>query len=599
MAAMTPGWATAKSFAGRLDAATPLSLQVHLALHDAAGAKALLDQISNPDDAHYGQFLSDAEFAAKFAPNAADVATVRAHLEGHGLKVTYVPSNNAFLSVEGTAGSVESAFGTRLGQYNVNGQLRRAPMDAVALPSDVASRVLTVLGISEPAHMKTNVVRPETGDATNSSGYTCSEWYGQIPDTTAPPYGAYPYPLTYTPCGFHPGQLRQSYGIAAEVRAGNDGTGQKIAIVDAFTPPTLVQDAQTYFANNDSDYPLATSQITVLQGPGTLGPIDTGWYGESSLDVEAVHAMAPGAHITYVGAVSANDQDLIAAVNLIVTGKLATLISNSYDGLEEQTNDFAAWESMAIQAGLKGIGLYYASGDSGDESASNTGTPTVDFPASLAEVTAVGGTSLAVGEEGQKLFEVGWETGSSKLEAPDGGAPDAGDIYVPGPPGAYRFGAGGGVSVVYLQPTWQAGIVPSTFSTYMNATDRTVPDVAMLADPYTGYFIGMTDPRSGTYSESGIGGTSLATPLFTATMALAQQYTGKKFGLANAALYKASKKSAFTDIKPGAPEAVWYGLHTVSFDYHGAGNTNYTAVGYDTATGLGVPNGVSFFKALK
>ena len=604
MVSMTPAWATPASYVGPVAASSSVSLQVHLAMHDVTGAKALLARVSDPDDSLYGQFLSDADFATQFGPTADDVATVRAHLEAHGLTVTYVPSNSAFVAVQGTAANVESAFGTKLGRYQVDGAVKQAPMGAVTLPSSVSSRVLTVLGLTTPRVMKTNVAyQAGTDPDATAAAATCSEWFGQVADTTDPVYGGgYPTPLTYTPCGFHPPQLRQAYGVDALVRGGNDGTGQKIAIVDAFVPPTLVVDAQTYFAANDADYPLASTQISVQWGPGTVGPIDKGWYGESALDVEAVHAMAPGANIVYVGAVSADDQDLIAAVNTVVAGRLATVISNSYDDLEqgpEAPASYAAWQSVAIQAGLKGIGLYFASGDSGDEAPNDNGTPTVDFPASLAEVTAVGGTTLGVGATGQELFQVGWEDGISVLETPDGGAPDAGASYVPGPPGSYGFGAGGGVSVLYLQPAYQKGIVPAALSTFIGAVDRTVPDVAMDADPYTGYFIGLTSSRSGVYRESDIGGTSLATPLFSATMILAQQYTGKKFGSANAALYKAYAKGAFTDIKPGALEGVAYSGTAVTFDFHGAGNTNATAVGYDTVTGLGVPDGTKFFKALK
>jgi subtilase family serine protease len=605
-AAMTPAWATPSNYAGPLEATTSLSLQVHLLMHDLDDAKATLAAISDPSNARYAQFLSDAEFASQYGPTADDVATVRAHLESHGLTVTYVPANNAFLSVRGIASNVESAFGTRLGLYNVGGELRRAPMSPVSLPAAMSARVFTVLGLSTPRVMKPAIafqgrVDPDANPSAAATP-TCSEWFGQIADTTDPAYGGgFPSPLTYTPCGFHPAQLRQGYGIDALVRKGNDGTGQKVAIIDAFVPPTLVQDAQEYFANNDADYPLASSQISVQWGPGTQGPVDKGWYGESALDVEAVHAMAPGAKIVYVGAVSADDQDLIAAVNVIITGHLASVISNSYDDLEqgpEAPASYAAWENVAIQAGLKGIGMYFASGDSGDESPNNNGTPTVDFPASLAEVTGVGGTTLGIGGEGQNLFQVGWEDGISSLEVPDGGA-DAGASWLPAPPGSYGFGAGGGVSVLYLQPAYQKGIVPASLSTYIGAVDRTVPDVAMDADPYTGYFVGLTSSRTGVYHEEDIGGTSLATPLFSATMALAEQYTGRTFGQANTALYKASKKGAFIDIAPTTPEAVAYGSDAVTFDYHGQGNTNATAVGYDTATGLGVPNGESFFKALK
>jgi subtilase family serine protease len=604
--AMTPTWASSKSFAGRVDGGATVSLQVHLAMRNLAGAKALLAQISDPDNAMYGQFLSDADFAAQFAPTPMDVAVVQMHLESHGLTVTGAPSNNAFLTVQGTAANVESAFGTRLGQYTVGTEVRQAPMDAVTLPAEVGSRVSTVLGLATPSKMTSRLVPQSALLPAAAAPPPCSEFSGETLDTTDPAFGSgYPSPMPYASCGYRPAELRAGYGLTTVVRGGNDGTGQTIAIVDAWTPPTLVEDAQTYFGIEDADYPLATSQISLVVGPGAVQTPNKGWYGESTLDVETVHAIAPGANIVYMGAASDNDPDLIAGINAIVTGHLATLISNSYGGIEQQTTDFVAWESVVLQANLKGIGVYFASGDSGDESQNNGGTPSADFPASLTEVTAVGATSLALGRADDVVFQTGWETGVSWLTAPtlaDGGAdPDGGpSTWQPPAPGEWYFGAGGGVSELYLQPSWQAGIVPASLSTFMNATARTIPDVSMLGDPMTGYLVGMTSPRSGQYSEEVIGGTSLACPMFTATMALAQQHAHKTFGAANPALYKAYKKGAFTDIAPGSPEGVAAATGVITtFDYHGPENTNATAVGYDTVTGLGVPNGSSFLSALK
>ena len=132
-----------------------------------------------------------------------------------------------------------------------------------------------------------------------------------------------------------------------------------------------------------------------------------------------------------VAAKSESDQDLIAAVNLILEKKLATIVSNSYETqVEAGLTDALIWESIATQAGLKGVGLYFSSGDSGDDSYGGFFTPTISFPGSLATVTAVGGTSLAMGNIGQKLWETGWETGLSYLEYPlptgGGGGDDAG-----------------------------------------------------------------------------------------------------------------------------------------------------------------------------
>ena len=606
-AAGTPSWAKAANYRGRVPAGATVGFQVHLAMRNLDAAKAELAAVSDPDSAQYGKFLSDADFEGKYAPTSADVAAVRAHFEAQGMRVTEVPGNRAYVAVEGAASQVEQALSTRLGHFEVNGELRRAPLDPVKLPAAVSSRVSTLVGLTTHRMESQMALPADVSPEATTTPRICTEYMGQILDTTDPPFGGgYASPLSYVQCGYKPAQLRALYGLNTMVRKGTDGTGQKIAIVDAWTPPTLVQDAQTYFANEDADYPLDTSQITLLQGPGTAQKPDPGWYGESTLDVEAVHAIAPAAKIVYVGAASNADADLIAAINLIVTQKSATLISNSYGGIEaESYGTYTAWQSIAIQAGLKGIGLYFASGDAGDNAAHDQGLgPSPLFPGSLAEVTGVGGTSLAMGSTGQRLFEAGWETGVSRLVTPvaEAGADAGAPYWNPGPPGGWYFGAGGGASAVYLEPAWQKGIVPDTLANWDGAQARVSPDVSMLGDPETGYIIGQTSPTSGTYGELTIGGTSLATPLFTATVALAQQNAKRTFGAANALFYKASKKGAFTDIvAPATPQAVAGGRGgvVITFDVHGTTNTNVTAVGFDTVTGLGVPNASKFFSTVK
>jgi subtilase family serine protease len=303
--------------------------------------------------------------------------------------------------------------------------------------------------------------------------------------------------------------------------------------------------------------------------------------------------MAPGARIVYVGAQSPTDQDLVGAINLVVANNLASIVSNSYGMVEQQGNDFVVWRGLATQAGLKGIGLYFSSGDSGDETFS-LGVPSADFPASLDLVTAVGGTSLAIGRTGQRLWEVGWETGASYLTP---GA-DGKSSWAPGPPGYFVFGAGGGTSFVFTQPAWQAGVVPDSIATSGGSPARVVPDVAMVADPITGYLIGETD-ASGTYNESPIGGTSLACPLFAGTIALAQQNAGRAFGFANPLLYKAHRGGGFHDVEPPtSPQAVTVQPGIVAtFNYPSL--TIKTAQGYDNVTGVGTPDGANFLDATK
>ncbi|HEX4460656.1 MAG TPA: S53 family peptidase [Polyangia bacterium] len=603
-----PAWAQSQYFVGRAPSTDSLALQVHLRLRNEAQAEAELAAISAPGSQSYGKFLSDADYDAKYGPTDADIAAVRALLEANGMTVTYVPTNRTYVAATATVAQAEAAFGTALGNYRVGTETRRAPMGAIVLPAALQSRVAQVMGLASPVvfgphftgvsgAIDRGTLAPNA-DASPVPADACSEWYGAYPDVTDPAYPGYPA-LTYAPCGYKPAQLRRAYGFEDAIRAGNDGTGQKIAIVDAYLSPTLFQDAQTYAANNDADYPLTAAQFTAQYGPpGTPIKVSTGWYGEQTLDVEAIHAMAPGATINYVGAQSANDADLVASINFIIANKLATIVSNSYGSPEGQANDFVVWHSLATQAGLKGVGLYFSSGDDGDEVA-NLGFASADFPASLDNATAVGGTSLALNADGSRLFETGWESGRSALPAPDADAGVTTPTWTPAPPGAFDFGAGGGTSMVYEQPAWQVGVVPTAIANLPGAPARAVPDVAMLADPVTGFVVGQTSPR-GTkqYKESVIGGTSLACPLFSATMILAQQKAGHAFGFANAALYKARKK-AFTDVVPlASPQAVSL-AGGVAFTFQLSGLAIDTLVGWDNVTGLGTPAGASFLAAMK
>ena len=616
-----PAWAVPANLVGRVAADEQLTIQVQLALHNQAAAEAELAAISDPDNARYGQFLSDEEFNAKYGPTADDVAAVTHHLASQGLTVKNVGDGNAFVSATGSAAQIERAFSTQLGLYKAGDAIKRAPINDAVMPTTLGGRVSTVMGLVQPTEYRAKAVRgairlsaaKSAVQAKNPHPHasagpnTCSEWFGQVADTTDPAYPGYA-PLSYAPCGYKPGNVRSAYGFTDIVRKGNDGSGQKIAIVDAFLSPTLLLDAQTYAANNDPDYPFKASQLKTVWGPGQMQTPDTGWYGEQTLDVEAAHAMAPGATIVAVAAQSAYDQDLIGAINMVVQQRLGSVISNSY-GMVEQGGyvDFLAWKPVLTAAGLKGIGVYFSSGDAGDEAYPDFGIPpSADFPASSDLVTAVGGTSLGVGQTGDVLFEVGWATGASFLDPAVPADADMGTMatpamWDPAPPGFFVYGAGGGWSTVFEQPAWQKNVVPNSFAVQAGVARRSVPDVGMLADPFTGFVVGQTDPDANTYSEYTIGGTSLACPLFAATIAVAQQHAKRTFGFANPLLYK--HQNAFRDIAPLAtPEAVALPLDdgsvaAIAFDYNL--QTIKTATGWDSITGLGVPNGKAFINNIK
>ncbi len=209
---------------------------------------------------------------------------------------------------------------------------------------------------------------------------------------------------------------------------GINGRGVTVAIVDAYASPTIRADIQQYAARNGGA-PWALGQFKQhkpdsirlgFRDPagGNGGNLcdEQGWYGEETLDVEAVHTMAPGAKVLYVGAASCLDNDILNAVNDIVDGHQADIISNSYGDLGEDIDpvEVRAETAVYIQAALEGIGVFFSSGDNGDE-VDTTGARQTDFPASDPWVTAVGGTSLGVGRANNYLFETGWGTTRSAV----------------------------------------------------------------------------------------------------------------------------------------------------------------------------------------
>jgi len=243
--------------------------------------------------------------------------------------------------------------------------------------------------VAQPKSAKPGVAPPPAGFV---NAKPCSDYFGQKVDTTDPAYGGQQLP--YVVCGYKPEQLRQASDLNNIGRVGIDGHGTTVAIVDAFGSPTLYADAAEYAKRNDPSHPLQASQYSQIVYPPTPGTEDpsqcdaSGWYGEQSLDVEAVHAMAPGAKILYIGGADCTDLGLDKALNTVVSKNLAQIVSNSYGDTGEDipADEVQAFQSVAIQAAAEGIGVYFSSGDNGDES-HRLAKPSADFSASSQWVT--------------------------------------------------------------------------------------------------------------------------------------------------------------------------------------------------------------------
>jgi subtilase family serine protease len=611
-----PAWATAATKQGDADPADHVGFRVYLGWTDPAGLTQLATSVSTPGSATYRQFLTPQQFRARFAPSQADLSAVQKWLRDSGFTVDYTPLNGHYVAAEGSVAQAEAAFGAKIGLYQHGDLALHAPSSPLSVPASLGA-VTAVVGIDDSAALVTHSAPPSPAFV---NGRPCSAYWGEKTTVNTPALDGTKIPDAYpwAPCGYTPSQLRSAYGVAGAL----DGNGQTVAILDAYASPTILDDVNTYSSLHGLPT-LHNGQFQQVVAPGTFkrptsgahnprGPVQDpqGWYGEETLDVEAVHGMASGANIVYLGAPN-NYRDLDAALNHVVDQHLASIVTNSYGygGEALPPGYIQPWLDTMLQAAVTGIGVYFSSGDSGDETGgdpANAASATPDWPASSPWVTAVGGTSLAVGATGGYLFETGWQTGRSVL---------TGGAWSPAYPGTYLYGSGGGTSRLFAQPAYQAGVVPNALATaHGGAPARVVPDVAALGDPTTGMLVGQTQTfpdGSVKYSEYRIGGTSLASPLMAGVMALAQQRAGHTFGFANPLFYAKAGSSAFHDVTSpatalGAVRADYvngvdasggyrYTLRSLSFD---ANLTIHTRPGYDDVTGVGTPNGAAFLSAL-
>ncbi|GAA2130696.1 S53 family peptidase [Kitasatospora kazusensis] len=636
-----PFWATPQTDAGVVADATPASARVYLAGQDQAGLAALAKSVSDVNSDSYGKFLSAEDAKARFDATPAQVKAVTAWLKSAGLTVT--ASSNHYLDVAGNTGALAKAFSAPIHSYRTATGIQTAPAKDAVVPAAVAGAVLGVSNLSSVPHrvISDAVSVKDAEAAANATAArtapnalvantkpaaglptvaTCSEnGYGTKPAQGAP--AGYEKNEPFAPCSYIPSQIRKAYGVTdAKVT----GKGARVAIIDAYGLSTMEQDAN-HFSTAHGDQPFAPGQYKEVVTPDKWNSQkDCGdWSGEESLDVEMVHGLAPDAQVTYVGANSCNDGDLNAAMASVVDNHLADIVSNSWgEIMHGKSGDIdpavVAADNQIFELGaVEGIGFTFSSGDCGDSSptAAKTGVncqadtnqAQADWPSASPWITSVGGTALELGNKaGQYGHEVSMGDQRSVLSADQ-------KSWTP-MPGFFYFGGGGGVSADFPQPWYQKGVVPDSVSTVAaNGTKsatplRATPDVAMSGDLVAATLVGYT-PAGGAYSEGGYGGTSVAAPEYAAIQADAiQARGGRAIGFANPSIYDRAGTKAFHDVNDSAVHnkfgnvvdlgmvggALKVRLYKIGADY------GLTATkGYDTATGVGTPDGRYFFKSFQ
>jgi len=309
-----------------------------------------------------------------------------------------------------------------------------------------------------------------------------------------------------------------------------DGSGQTIAIVDAYHDANLFRDVQAF----DRNFGLPDPQIT--QSWYSTSSND-GWAQEECLDVEWAHAIAPGAKIIVVEARSNSNLDLNQAVDFARHQPGVVAVSMSY-GHPEVQGDSQNDSLYTTPSGHTGITFLAATMDDG-------AWPGAEYAATSPNVLAVGGTTLSVDSRGNYLGETGW-SGNKGQKC-----------------------TGGGYSPYEAEPWYQYRV--------QNSGHRTVPDVSMDADPNTGCWVYCTAPSTGQGSWQVVGGTSASTPMWAGLIAIADQGRalsgrGSLDGPSQTlpAIYSAQMDGDFHDITSGF-------------------NGYYAGPGYDLVTGRGSP----------
>jgi subtilase family serine protease len=623
---------------GRVASSQEINITVHLELQNKAVFDKAVDALYDPASPTFHHWFTE-EDLKKYAPAKEQSDAVRKELESHNLEILSADENGFSIRARGTAANVESAFNTQLHEFQRNGKVFRANVVSARLSGAAGDYVAGVAGLeshqAQPQLRRIATSQPPPTIALNkveASGGLASIITDKILSTPATfvfttpgamlPVGVY-YGNVYGANpnlipDYTPAQLQALYGLPTAYKAGFNGTGQTIVLLEAYGYPTIEADANA-FCQLTGLPPLTSSNFSIVypQGPpvSPSASVLSGWDIEIALDVQWSHSIAPGAKIIVVAAAGEDNESLLDAMSYITTNNLGNSINDSWEvdqdlfagPLEEQ-----AFDQLLEIAAAKGISFQFSSGDSGD---GGLGTPigAPGVPSNSPHATAVGGTSILNNINGSGYETLGW--GGSFVELNNQGVLD------PPSPQPFFGGSGGGESLYFPKPSWQASLP---------GTGRQVPDISALADPYTGVPIVLT--ANGVQGvQAGWGGTSLASPIFTALWAIANQYAGHSLGQA-ALTIAGLKPGELVDVLPlssvtnvagtiydstGAtfysPSSLFAGqvygaTGFTSAVENGGDNTDFAiafgldtsltvTTGWDNVTGYGTPNVITFLKA--
>jgi kumamolisin len=464
----------------------------------------------------HGALISSDEMSTKYYPTAEDYQTVVDWSVAQGFTVEPPAKLNLSVFAHGSISQIEHAFGTRFGRVQFAGKETSSALIPPSLPIAVAERVLGVNGLQPHLHPvpHSRIIGQAQKLIDNSPPYT-------VPEISS----------AYNATGL-----------------GATGAGQTIGIVIDTFPSS--SDLVEFWQGNGVAQSLSNiEEVQVV--PGAL-PAPS---GEESLDVEWSSSIAAGSKVRVYATKDLDDVHLDQAYQRILNDlpsqpglhqvSLSYGIGELYTSTAQMETDSQYFAALAAS----GVTVLVASGDGGSSpgqtSLDDSGPVQVESPASDPNVTAVGGTTLNLNDNGTVASESAW------------------------------FYGGGGTSILFSRPAWQSGAgVPA-------GNFRCVPDVASVADPNTGGYMILAGQL---YI---VGGTSWGAPVWAGYCAMINQARAAQseasLGLLGPKIYVLNGSSSFRDITTGS---------------NGSNGVYNAGAFYDLCTGLGAPVLSSLLPAL-
>lgn len=517
--------------------------------------KNFIRNLYSPSSPIYRHFLSPAQFTQEFGPTTNQIHQVTQYFSQFGMALQSVSSNHNTLTFRGTYGQIEQALHVQMMRYRHGKQVFAANTQDPSLPADVANLIAGFIGLT-------------TYHAFHPAFSTISNLTHSSSSQTS----------TTTPEGYSPQQIAQAYQITPLYQKKALGQHETIAIATLAT--FQLSDAQYFWKYYHINRGQATVNIVPVDGgfpSGDSGP-GSGRI-ETTLDVERSGSLAPRANILVYEAPNTS-QGFYDLFNAVVSQDQAQIMSCSWgedELLATPAYDFSI-NNIFMEGAAQGQSLFCASGDYGAyDGYPIISAPSVDFPASSPYITAAGGTTLPIngqvpipGGSIPMRTEHGWGWSYLLPYYANFGYTSEAQFFQ----AIFPIGSGGGTSDVFRRPFYQYGpLFPDTVG-------RNVPDVALNADPFTGYAVYDTSPGT-PYGEgwlNGFGGTSFASPQWAGIVAVMDSALHAQIGFANPLFYAVFQ----------SPENTLYpAFHAIT-----KGNNwfYYDQLGYNRVTGLGSPD---------